>query len=81
MNVDAARATLTRLLRRIAPELDLASVADDALLQDELELDSMDFLALVAALAQDTGVEIPERDYPELATVGGFVAYVARRAP
>jgi len=65
-----------QLLHRIAPEVDLAEVDDDALLQDEMDLDSMDFLNLVTALHDATGIEVPERDYPSLSTVGGFVAYV-----
>lgn len=77
MNRDEARTLLAGLLRRIAPEIDLASVADDALVQDELDIDSMDFLRLVDALRAE-GVEVPDHDFPELATVGGFVDYLAR---
>jgi acyl carrier protein len=80
MNPDEARALLARLLRDIAPEADLTGVDPDALLQDELDLDSMDFLNLVTALHDETGIDVPERDYPQLATVGGFVAYVAAAA-
>jgi acyl carrier protein len=68
---------LTRLLHRIAPEVDVAAVSDDALLQDGLELDSMDFLNLVTAIHDETGIDIPERDYPQLATMGGFIDYIA----
>lgn len=74
-----ARAVLSRLLRGVAPDVDLADVDDDALLHDELGLDSMDVLHLLAALAETEGVDVPERDYPALATVGGFVAYLAAR--
>ncbi len=81
MSAGDARAALTRLLRGIAPEIDLVGIDDDALLQDELELDSIDFLNLVTRLSETTGVDVPERDYPELATVGGFVAYLARLDP
>jgi acyl carrier protein len=73
---DDARALLAQLLHRIAPEVDLDEVDDGALLQDEMDLDSMDFLNLVTALHDATGIEVPERDYPSLSTVGGFVAYV-----
>lgn len=75
-----ARALVARLVHRVAPELDLAGVADDALWQDELDLDSIDFLALVTGLHAETGIDVPERRFPELATVGGFVAYVASAA-
>lgn len=74
---DDARELLARLLHTIAPEVDLADADPHASLQDELDLDSMDFLNLVTALHQETGIEVPERDYPQLATIDGFVAYVA----
>jgi acyl carrier protein len=76
-----ARTLLARLLRSVAPEIDLTGLPDDMLLQDELDIDSMDFLNLVTALHDQTGIAVPERDYPELATLGGFVAYVARVVP
>ena len=36
----------------------------------------MDFLNLVNALYDETGIDVPERDYPLIATIDGFVAYV-----
>jgi acyl carrier protein len=73
---DEPRALLAGLLRRIAPEVDLDGVDPDADLQDEVDLDSMDFLNLVTALHEATGIDVPERDYPSLSTVNGFVAYL-----
>ncbi len=81
MNPDGARALLAHLLHRIAPEVDLAGVDDEALIQDELDLDSMDFLNLLTALHDETGIDIPERDYPQLASLGGFVDYLSRARP
>ena len=37
----------------------------------------MDFLNLVTALHDETGIDVPERDYPQLASIDGFVTYVA----
>lgn len=71
------RTLLARLLRGIAPEVVLDEVDPASPLQEEAELDSMDFLNLVNALYEETGIEIPERDYPQVASVEGFVAYVA----
>jgi acyl carrier protein len=69
---------LSRLMRPIAPEVDLAGVDPAAVLQDEADLDSMDFLNLVTALHEEAGIDIPERDYPQVATVSGFVDYIAK---
>ena len=76
MSPDDARTLLARLLRGVAPEIDLAEIDPAAPLQEEAELDSMDFLNLVGALYDETGIDVPERDYPAIATVDGFVAYV-----
>jgi acyl carrier protein len=74
---DDARALLQRLLRRIAPEIDIDAVDEHAPLREALDLDSIDFLNLVTALQEETGLEVPERDYPQIDTVAGFVTYVA----
>jgi acyl carrier protein len=71
------RALVAELLGAIAPEAELASVADDADLRETLDLDSMDFMRLVAGLNERTGHPIPEADYPRLFTLGGIIAYFA----
>jgi acyl carrier protein len=80
MTRDDATDVLTRLLSGIAPEVDLAALDPAATLTDEGDLDSMDFLNLVTALHQETGIEVPERDYPALQTVDAFVDYIAAHA-
>ena len=80
MNHDEAKDLLGRLLHRIAPDADIAGADEDALLQDELELDSMDFLNLMTALHDETGIDVPEHDYPKVATIAGFADYVSERA-
>jgi acyl carrier protein len=46
-----------------------------------LELDSLDFEALVVQLSERSGHRIDEDDYPQLTTVGSCVDYLASRAP
>lgn len=71
------RAAFLAHLTRIAPDLDAGTIADDDHLQDDLGLDSMDFLNLVSALHDRFGLPIPETDYPRLATPAKAVAYLA----
>jgi acyl carrier protein len=71
------RAMVAALLGAIAPEADLAAVAEDADLRKTLDLDSMDFMRFVAGLHERTGLPIPEADYPRLFTLRGIVAYFA----
>ncbi len=77
MNSTDARALIDRLIHRIAPEVDLAEADPGAPLQDTLDLDSMDFLNLVTAVHEETGIDIPERDYPQLDSIDGFTDYIA----
>jgi acyl carrier protein len=76
MTPDDARALLARLFHGVAPEIDLDQIDPAEALQEAAELDSMDFLNLVTALYDETGIDVPERDYPLIATIDGFVAYV-----
>jgi acyl carrier protein len=48
-------------------------------LREELDIDSMDFLNLVTALADRLRIDLPEVDYPKLATFGLAVDYLAQR--
>jgi acyl carrier protein len=73
------RATVLDVLARIAPELDPASLAPGTDLRAELDLDSMDFLNFAVGLHGAFGIDIPESDYRELATLGGCIDYVAAR--
>lgn len=67
-------------LTRVAPDIDPETVSDEDLLQEDLELDSMDILALVTGLHQRLGINIPEADYAEIATVGSAVCYLSAAA-
>lgn len=71
------RALAAEALAGIAPEADLASVGDTEDLREALDLDSMDFLNFVIALAERSGRSIPEADTPRLFTMRGLVAYLA----
>ena len=85
MTTDEIRTTVLRVLGRIAPEADLASLAPNVEFRDQLDIDSFDFLNFVIGLHEALGVDIPEADYPRLATLEGAVAYLedalSRAAP
>jgi acyl carrier protein len=66
-------------LGRIAPEIDATGLDPDADLREELDIDSIDFLNLVTALGERLQIDIPEIDYPNLATFGHAVDYLAQR--
>lgn len=76
MNTDEIRQTVLKLLCRIAPEADPAQLRPDQSLRDQLDVDSMDLLNFMVSLHKEFGIEIPERDYPQLGTVDGCVVYI-----
>jgi acyl carrier protein len=73
-------AAVQAALASIAPEADFDDVDREADLQDELDLDSMDFLNFLIALSQSTGVEIPESDYSHVRSLAGCVQYLRDHA-
>ena len=79
MTRDELRATLLRALGEIAPEADLAALRADVAFRDQLDLDSMDLLNFVVGLHAALGVDIPEADYPKLATLAASVDYLDAR--
>jgi acyl carrier protein len=76
MTNEEARELMRTVLHTVAPEADLADVAEGETLQESLDLDSIDFLDFVTGLAEATGLEMPERDYAELSTVEGCLRYL-----
>lgn len=75
---DLTRAILDALAG-IAPEIDPATIHGDTRLREELDIDSMDFLNFVVAVHERLGVDIPEADYPHLATLDSAIAYLERK--
>lgn len=73
------RAIVQEALGNIAPEMDLGAVDPSADLREALDIDSMDFLNFVTAMHQQLGIDVPEIDYPKLATLDGAVAYLEAR--
>jgi acyl carrier protein len=76
------RRVLQEELANIAPEMHLSSLDPQADLREALDIDSMDFLNFVIAVHHRLGIDIPELDYPRLATLDGAVTYLrAKLAP
>jgi acyl carrier protein len=65
------------IIEEIAPDEDLSDVKPDVRLRDQLDLDSMDFLDIVMELRKRHGVEVPEADYPKLASLDSCGEYLA----
>ena len=81
MNSQQARDTILGVLRQIAPEADFAELEPDVELREQLDIDSMDFLNFVIGIDEQTGIDIPEEDYAEMASLNGCVRYLVKTAP
>jgi acyl carrier protein len=79
MTKDQIRETVLRVLGQIAPEADLSQIKPNLRIRDQLDIDSMDLLNWVIGLHKELNVEIPEADYPKLATLDGCIDYLAAR--
>jgi acyl carrier protein len=64
-------------LYEVAPDLEGEPLEPDKPYNEQFEFDSMDFLNFVTGLHRATGLELPEKDYPRLATLAGAVKYLA----
>ncbi len=73
------RDIVIRALTDVAPDVDVSIIDPAEDLADQLDIDSMDFLTVIVAIHEQTGIDIPERDYPKLATLDDAVAYLAAR--
>jgi acyl carrier protein len=76
---DEVKELVVRELRKIAPEIDLEQIDPAIDLRDQIDLDSMDMLNLAVAVHEATGVDIPEADYPKMASLNGCIAYLRTR--
>ncbi len=60
----------------VEEEFDWSTLDDNGSLRDQLSLDSMDFLDIVMELRKRYGVQVPEDEYMELATMQGCINYL-----
>jgi acyl carrier protein len=76
MNEQELHEVVIRALKEVAPDVDPRAIDREASLADQLDLDSIDFLNVLVGVHEQTGIEIPERDYPKLSTLDAAVAYL-----
>ncbi len=76
MTKDACKQLVIDIISDIAPDEDLTNIKPDVRLRDQLQLDSMDFLDIVMELRKRHGIEIPEADYMQLASLDSCAEYL-----
>ena len=76
MTKDECRKLVIDIISDIAPDEDLSNVKPEVRLRDQLQLDSMDFLDIVMELRKRHGIEVPEADYMQLASLDSCADYL-----
>ena len=67
---------ILEIIEDIDEDAEFDNLDADAPLRDQLDLDSMDFLDIVMELRKRYKLQIPEEEYPELATLTSCVNYL-----
>jgi len=67
------------LIGTIAPEADIENLDPAVRFRDQFDFDSVDFMNFAVAVQEQLKIEIPEADYPQLATLKGCIAYLKTR--
>lgn len=76
MTNEECKKVVLEIISEIAPDEDLSNVDPSVRLRDQLDLDSMDFLDIVMELRKQHGIEVPEADYQQLASLDSCAAYL-----
>ncbi len=67
---------ILEIIEDIDDEAEFEGLDPDQPLRDQLDLDSMDFLDIVMELRKRHKLQIPEQDYPQLATLNSCTNYL-----
>ena len=66
-------------LRDAFPYIDIEEINRFEPLEDEIDLTAEDFTQVMASVEEQTGLVVPEEDYPLLATLDGLEQYLKMR--
>jgi len=77
----ALEARVLNLLVGVAPDIDPVTVRPELDFRDQFDFDSMDLFNFAAAVHEAFGIDIPERDYRNIAGLTKCVTYLRDRLP
>jgi len=67
-----------KVLAGVVTDTDVGTLVPDINLRDQTDFDSMDTLRFAIGLKQEFGIDIPDADFPQLASIGKCLAYLQR---
>jgi acyl carrier protein len=79
MTRDEIKDVVLEIIQDIDEDAEVKEISENLPLRDQLDLYSMDFLDIVMELRKRYQLQVPEADYPELASLGSCVNYLEPR--
>ena len=76
MTEEQVKQIVIDIINEIAPDEDTSNLKSEVNLRDLMDWDSMDFLDIVMELRKQHGIEVPEEDYPKLASLDSCADYL-----
>ena len=76
MTEEKVKQIVIDIINEIAPDENTSNLKSEVNLRDQMDLDSMDFLDIVMELRKQHGIEVPEEDYPKLASLDSCADYL-----
>ena len=76
MTEEQVKQIVIHIINEIAPDEDTSNLKSEVNLRDQMDLDSMDFLDIVMELRKQHGIEVPEEEYPKLASLDSCADYL-----
>ena len=79
MRLEEIKDVILEIIQEIDEDANVDDLKPELALRDQLDLDSMDFLDIVMELRKRYKIQIPEADYPQLASLDSCVNYLLPR--
>ena len=79
MNAQQLDERVLQIFLSIAADVDPQQLQRNVPFRDQFDFDSMDTLNFAIGLHQAFGIDVPQTDYRELASLGSSIAYVNRQ--
>jgi acyl carrier protein len=77
MNASAIEQQVLAVFLQVAPDVDAARLKRDVPFRDQFDFDSMDTLNFAIGLNKQFGIDVPETQYRQLASLAKAASFVA----
>lgn len=76
MNDQEVKATIFKLLHKIAPDIDPEELEMNDNIREVFGIDSFDFLQFIIGLDEEFDIKTPEDDYGKITTLNALISYI-----